>query len=103
MRGTRDYSYTQEVECAGLPCCPAFLVVTGITLPPPTTGVVFRCWLWSFSVVFSKAKEVTSGVFGTLAKCIKNLNPKEDPTLVMDVTAELKKVDGMQALLFIEP
>lgn len=41
-----------------------------------------------------KAKEVTSGVFGALAKCIKNLNVKEDPTLVMDVMAELKKVDG---------
>lgn len=42
----------------------------------------------------AKAKEVTSGVFGTVAKCIKNLNPKEDPTLLMDVMAELKKVDG---------
>ena len=42
----------------------------------------------------AKAKEVTSGVFGALAKCVKNLNPKEDPTLIMDVTAELKKVDG---------
>lgn len=41
----------------------------------------------------AKAKEVTSGLFGTLAKCIKNLNPKEDPTLLMDVEAELKKVD----------
>lgn len=42
----------------------------------------------------AKAKEVTSGVFGTLAKCVKNLNPKEDPTLISDVVAELKKVDG---------
>lgn len=41
-----------------------------------------------------KAKEVTGGLFGPLAKCIKNLNPKEDPTLIMDVVAELKKVDG---------
>lgn len=51
-----------------------------------------------FLVAFScaKAKEVTSGVFGTLAKCVKNLNPKEDPTLVMDVMAELTKVDGEQ-------
>lgn len=33
-------------------------------------------------------------MFGALAKCVKNLNVKEDPTLVMDVMAELKKVDG---------
>lgn len=37
---------------------------------------------------------MTSGLFGALAKCTKNLNPKEDPTLVGDVMAELKKIDG---------
>ncbi|CAM9592732.1 unnamed protein product [Ectocarpus sp. 6 AP-2014] len=42
----------------------------------------------------AKAKEVTSGVFGSLAKCIKNLNPKEDPMLIADAMAELKKVDA---------
>ncbi|CAN0066750.1 unnamed protein product, partial [Hapterophycus canaliculatus] len=42
----------------------------------------------------AKAKEATSGLFGTLAKCVKNLNPKEDPTLVGDVMAELKKIDA---------
>lgn len=42
----------------------------------------------------AKAKEVTSGLFGTLAKCVKNLNAKEDPTLIMDVQAELEKIDG---------
>ncbi|CAN0515695.1 unnamed protein product, partial [Scytosiphon promiscuus] len=48
----------------------------------------------SVNVSTIKAKEATSGLFGALAKCVKNLNPKEDPTLVGDVMAELKKIDG---------
>lgn len=47
-----------------------------------------------YQIVRLKAKEVTSGVFGALAKCAKNLNPKEDPMLIADAMAELKKVDG---------
>lgn len=43
---------------------------------------------------FRKAKEVTKGVFGALAKCVKNLEPANDPDLVSAVLAELKKVDG---------
>lgn len=45
-------------------------------------------------MTFAKAKEVTSGVFGALAKCVKNLDVKEDPPLVAAVMAELTKVDG---------
>lgn len=41
-----------------------------------------------------KAKEVTKGVFGAVAKCVKNLEAANDPDLVSAVMAELKKVDG---------
>lgn len=41
-----------------------------------------------------QAKEVTSGIFGKLAKCVKNLDAKDDPSLLDDVNNELRKVDG---------
>lgn len=49
-----------------------------------------------------KAKEVTGGVFGALAKCVKNLDAKKDPSLVAAVVAELTKVDGeLRTLLYV--
>lgn len=40
-----------------------------------------------------QAMTVTSGVFGALAKCVKNLDLGEDAVLVMNVMDQLKKVD----------
>ncbi|CAM9506076.1 unnamed protein product [Ascophyllum nodosum] len=42
----------------------------------------------------AKAKEVTGGVFGAVAKCIKNLDSSGDPPLLEKVMEELKKVDA---------
>lgn len=41
-----------------------------------------------------QARAVTSGVFGALAKCIKNTDPEADPPLIEAVMTELGKVDG---------
>ena len=37
---------------------------------------------------------MTGGVFGAVAKCIKNLDSSGDPPLLEKVMEELKKVDG---------
>ncbi|CAM9796652.1 unnamed protein product [Sphacelaria rigidula] len=41
-----------------------------------------------------KAKDVTKGVFGALARCVKNLDAVQDPDMVETVMQELKKVDA---------
>lgn len=44
---------------------------------------------------------MTGGVFGAVAKCIKNLDTGADPPLVAKVMEELRKVDGEHVCLFI--